>query len=1260
MHIKQLTIYNFRSFEKQPEIHPFSPGCNSVVGRNGSGKSNLFDAVQFVLLSPRFYSLRQEERQALLHEGAGSAAVNAFVEVVFDNSDNRFSMENSDEVVLRRTIGPKKDEFFLQRKRATKTEVSSLLEGAGFSKSNPYFMIQQGKIQDICTMRDNERLALLKSVAGTTVYDEKKQESLTKMEENKNSCDKIAALLADIESRLEELHGEKEELTNYQQLDRKRRAIEYTLYDKELRRARKYLDDLEHDRFEHTDRLSELHKEKKRLEEEIVNVDARLKTKQNTLKRSKTSFKSLEADKTAAVKQVTKLKLQVQELQENINGKESQDQANQKELKVLQKAITKAQNQLKQIKPQHEEASTKLQQMNHELDQTKKQAKGLHAKQGRGSHFQTKAERDAYLQGNIQDLVDSKAEKQAALTDQQQSLANLRRSIKEETLALQQSSEQIDSNKEQQQAFVKTIDAKKKQRVEVQERRQNQWQATGQKEQEYKEARENRGKANAEARKVMPRATAFGLESLERVVREENMIVGEQYFGMLMDNFELTEEKYRTAVEVAAQNSLFHVIVDNDQTAAKLMKRLEDGKLGRVTFLPLNRLHVPAVPSGVGRSKDVKPMLELCLEYRDHVSPAIEHVFNQKLLARSLDAAAECSKTLGMDAITMDGNLAGRKGALTGGFVDTSKSRLKAHYNKKDAEEKLRIAEQQFHKARQDAQVVDQEAANVSQELQRLETKNKDMQRQIKDMEREHDRKKRRIEKNSKQEGKLKEKIPPLELEISGYAADVKRLQDEMKTELTSTLSSEEKQLLVTLKGKEKKLSSDIEQQTDAVYRAGEQRQRLESLLEDNLMKRKQELEGLMPMQEEEDESGFAASSTFKDQILLLEGELEDKNNELDAATRIMQGVESQMEEARQAAEEVKAQKQSAAAELEELKNEDAKNSKEIKEAESRSEKMLMKRHTATEKRESYSSKIQQLGALPPPAEREPYNNKSIQDLMKTLESVNKKLKKYSHVNKKAFDQYVNFSEQRDSLLKRKADLDRGAESVVELIESLDRQKDEAINRTFRGVSAHFKDVFKELVPLGEGELVMRTAIDEGDSDGEDGEKKPKAIDPKNPDVSLYRGVSVKVRFSRVGENFLMSQLSGGQKALVALALIFAIQRCDPAPFYIFDELDQALDSSYRASVAQLIQRQAHSEDNPTQFIVSTFRPELVRVADQCYGISHQSKVSRFHHMDQNDALDFIANLMTEEEGVGEVTTTRKRKNSTRKRKAEEAATTEG
>jgi structural maintenance of chromosome 3 (chondroitin sulfate proteoglycan 6) len=114
-----------------------------------------------------------------------------------------------------------------------------------------------------------------------------------------------------------------------------------------------------------------------------------------------------------------------------------------------------------------------------------------------------------------------------------------------------------------------------------------------------------------------------------------------------------------------------------------------------------------------------------------------------------------------------------------------------------------------------------------------------------------------------------------------------------------------------------------------------------------------------------------------------------------------------------------------------------------------------------------------------------------------------------------------------------------------------------------------------------------------------------------------------------------MSQLSGGQKALVALSIIFAIQRCDPAPFYLFDELDQALDSTYRGAVAAMIQRQANAHQ-ATQFITTTFRPELVSVAAKCYGISLQNKNSNIHALSKSDALSFVADLMNEEEAVGQ------------------------
>ncbi|XP_037558271.1 structural maintenance of chromosomes protein 3-like [Dermacentor silvarum] len=172
MHIKQLIIQGFRSYKEQTCVEPFSPRHNVIVGRNGSGKSNFFYAIQFVL-SDEFSHLRPEQRQALLHEGTGPRVLNAFVEIIFDNSDNRLPVDK-EEVSLRRVIGSKKDQYFLNKKMVTRTDVMNLLESAGFSRSNPTIY---SRINQMATAPDSQRLKLLREVAGTRVYDERREES---------------------------------------------------------------------------------------------------------------------------------------------------------------------------------------------------------------------------------------------------------------------------------------------------------------------------------------------------------------------------------------------------------------------------------------------------------------------------------------------------------------------------------------------------------------------------------------------------------------------------------------------------------------------------------------------------------------------------------------------------------------------------------------------------------------------------------------------------------------------------------------------------------------------------------------------------------------------------------------------------------------------------------------------------------------------------------------------------------------------------
>jgi structural maintenance of chromosome 3 (chondroitin sulfate proteoglycan 6) len=1177
-----------------------------------------------------------------LHEGSGSAAVNAFVEVVFDNSDNRFSMENSDEVVLRRTIGTKKDEFFLQRKRATKQEVQSLLEGAGFSKSNPYFMVQQGKIQSICVMSDTERLRLLQQVAGTTLYEDKKAESLVKMEENSQSIEKINSILSDIDNRLNELQGEKEELTAYQKLDRERKALEYTLYDKELRKARAVLDNVEHQRVDHLKEQGEIYERVKQTHEQIQSAEGNQKVKIEKLKRIHLNRSQMEANKTESLTLKTKLGLQCQELEDQLTLMNDSAKRNDKELAQLEKEIGLTQEAFAEKNSLLKEEEDKLRKTEMERDQAVRTADGLYSRQGRGKQYKSKKQRDASLRKQIQEIEAQKSAKEQELKQQQDSLANIRRQAETNRESIDKKQQDVLEKQQALQMIHKRLEEVQKKRIQLMDVRKDAFKKRESLNELLADLRELQNQTRSNMYRSMPRATAMGLRNLHTVVEQEGLVVGEQYFGMVMENMTLKDPKFQTAIERSAQNALFHVIVDTDATAARLMKRLEQGRLGRVTFLPLNQLRVNR-NTRYPQSNVVAPILQTCIDYDPKVEKAMLHVFDKKLLAKTTEDAAEWSEKVRMDAVTLDGDVCTRRGAMSGGFIEAQKSRLKAFNEKLKAEQDYRATADECRRVDADADQAANNVAKIVEEISKLQHKESQISRMIQSLDSEQTQTQTQVGQNNKQAERLESQIVPvLEREIQSFQFDIARLEEEIGTELTETLSDEDRAQLARLTKAQEDLGETILAQRETVDEIRSERNRLESHLENNLYKRRAELTQVGS--EDDTMTGSTTSKLVHDQKIR---QLEERRLELREATRELEDLESKLQEIRKTEEDLKNEVVDGKNEMERLRNLDIKYARSLEESKRKGESLLGKKSLNIGRRDNYMRKIQELGSLPPDSELRNYKNKSIDALEKSLESVNRKLKNYSHVNKKAFDQYVNFSEKRESLMERKDELDRGAEKVKELVESLDRKKDEAINRTFRGVSKHFTDVFKELVPLGEGELIMRTAIDEqlGDEDDMDTDndgqsQKSKTFNPDNPDVSLYRAVGVKVRFSAVGENYMMSQLSGGQKALVALALIFAIQRCDPAPFYIFDELDQALDSTYRSAVANLIQRQASNQDNPAQFICSTFRPELVNIAKNCYGISHQNKVSSIHYLPKSDALKFIRNLMAEEEAVGEASTT--------------------
>ncbi|KAH7481792.1 hypothetical protein PRIC1_009747 [Phytophthora ramorum] len=1209
MHIKQVVVCGFRSYKDQVAVEPFSKQHNVVIGRNGTGKSNFFDAIRFGLLTSRFANLRPEERQALLHEGSGKHVMSAYVEIIFDNSDGRLPVDDV-EVALRRTIGVKKDEFFLNRKHIPKSDVVHLLESAGFSRSNPYYIVQQGKVNALAVMRERERLELLKEVAGTKVYEDQRTKALKILHETQAQRDKIQEVVSYIEERLSELEEEKEELQEYQQLDREQRALEYTMYEKELQKVRAEIEALDRHRQEEGALATDLHEKLMHVRAEINRIESAHRSRDQDLAQLVEDRKSREDERNGLMEARYKLEMEMKELKEQIRSDGVQRSAVSKEVEVVKREIAAKRARLtNEILPALRQAEQTHDQVARNLQECRAQSEHLIAKQSRKSQFLTQQQRDDYLQREISDIESLVRRKESDTASLRHSTEGLARSIEGSDRTLQEQIEELREHRRRVDAVGAEMLRLKEQRNYLNEERKGKWREENQISYDVRELTKKLNDGENALQSTMAYDVRRGLQAVREM---QGRIRG--IYGPLIDLVRPVDERYCIAADEAAGGSLFHVVVDTDDTAAKIMRELDKKNLGRLTFLPLNRLKVKE-HFDYPHNDDVVALVEK-LEYPAEVRKGVMTAFGKKLLCRDLDACVRYAEQTNMDCLTLDGDMVHRRGALNGGFKDLRRSRTRAMMEVKQAQLDLESVTERARRVNTEAQQADQRVTGVISEIQKLEAEKNRSISAHKNLCDEISRRKNHIHSEKENLAQRERSCELQEREVKDLAAKITSLRSELLTPMQDTLTAVEQELLHSLSAKISLFEAEERDQRQRLEEIRSREEGIKTVLEENLVRRENELarqlgEGIEELAISEREEALKAKQI----------DLEDASRLVDDNNSSLKDIERKIATLQQEITNENVQ-------VDALNGEDVSLSDQIEQEARRAEKVLNKRRRLLKKREDSTKDIRELGTLPI-SELEKFKVLSYQEVIKQFKRRNEKLKKYSHVNKKALDQFMSFNEQRETLLERKREIDDAYSSIEDLIDVLDKRKDEAIFRTFKGVAGFFSEVFRELVPTGEGKMILVGADTDQSNNGTDGGDEESNVD-------TYSGVQIKVNFRGEGDSYLMQQLSGGQKALVALAFIFAIQRVDPAPFYLFDEIDQALDSTHRAAVAALIHRQAHSKDSPAQFITSTFRPELVNIADKFYGIGYQNKISNVYSMAKEESLDFISNIMAEEEGVAE------------------------
>mmetsp|Transcript_39668 Transcript_39668/g.93971 ORF Transcript_39668/g.93971 Transcript_39668/m.93971 type:complete len:1207 (-) Transcript_39668:191-3811(-) len=1192
MHIKFVRIHGFKSYREKTTCGPLSPLHNSVVGYNGSGKSNFFAALRFVL-SDSYSNMRPEERAKLLNEGAGATVVNAFVEIVFDNSDHRLDNEK-DEVTIKRGIGLKKDEYFIDGKHVTKQDISNMLETAGFSKSNPYYIVEQGKVTKITEMSDKLRLELLKEVAGTNVYEEKKEESQKIMKESDAKMAEIIKNMNMIESRLAKLDKEKEELTQYYSLDKERRSLHHALLSQKIRGLHEDLTGIEREKSELKVDTAENDSQQQVLEAKKQELENQLNAVVKDLQRVEREREELVKEEGDRFKDEYNQQEKVNQLVKSLNVSQKQLQGKAQQIQRLQQEITGARQHIHGFEPTLEAAKREAEVITSRFNEADRQLEVLLSIQS-SSQYANKAERDKYLQNEMKTfertLSARKAESKKAEEDKQRIKDSIKKA--EETIAqLKQGMENRKKQREMSAQNQKNFEAKRIDITkEIKELQYQQSQITKNRELAAGECERTLHKIQGAVNQSATRALKF----LDKFVRDNNI---KGYYGPLIDLFDCND-RYTQAVEQSGGGRLHNAVVEDENVASKLVSALHQSKQGRMQFLPIKKLR-PEIPRFPEDASNAQPLIS-CMKFEDKFKPAMLEVFGKTLLCENIEVASTYRKSHSVACVTIDGDKLAKKGSMRGGYLDTNQSKIKLNKQLKELTGKVQTMQNDEGQIAQKIQELRQQETKIISDLHKAQTDSHAVQQAS-------TTDNRRIENENGRIAQDKEDLTAKEDILRKNAVDMAELehrlmalQDQLASPFSDSLTPEQEAKMKTLTEQHTLLQKERQAQSYKASDLERQKKAMENSLNNKIS---QAAELQQEMDSMQDQSG--------------DQDLEVEQLRLQSAKQSAKQCTEQKEAKDVEKNEVKAQKDRVEVELKATKTQLRRQGAEVEGARKKLDQLMDKKNRFMSEMDSAQAQLRELGSLPEAFDK--YKDRSQKQLHDELHRVTEKLKTFKDVNKKALDQFNQFTEQREKFRERKEELEKGADSIRELIRKLDEKKDDAIQTTFRMVSKNFADVFEQIVPGGSGELIMKTS----DAPREDADEDAGNGAGPSRSIRHYVGVSVKVRFAAGGEVHVMRSLSGGQKSVVALAIIFAIQKCDPAPFYLFDEVDANLDPMYRGAVANMISKQKQGDGESTvQFITSSFQPELVQAADKHWLVTH-SGMSRMVVGTLEDQLDIV------------------------------------
>ena len=1169
MYLKSIEVHGFKSFANKI-VFEFHNGITGIVGPNGSGKSNVADAVRWVLGEQRVKQLRGSNMQDVIFSGTESRKPQgyAFVAITLDNADKQLPVDYEEVTVARRLYRSGESEYLINGTVCRLKDVQEMFYDTGIGKEG-YSIIGQGQIDKILSTKPEEARELFDEATGIVKYKKRKKNAERKLEEEKQNLLRVNDILSELEKQLGPLKRQSETAREYLKKRELLKSYDVNLFLIEMDRIKQQQKELEEktvivqNDFEDSKKAYENCKlEYEHIEKEIESLNEGIEEKKTLLTENALLKKQLEgqiavlkAQNSSALNNDHHLQNRKSAIQKETETKNLQKEALWKDKEKLERNLSDMKEVLTEAEENLESVQQRILDLTHSIEFCKNEIIQLlnekASTKGKIQRYDTMLEqvkiRKAEVSSKILRMKTEENENEAGLLDA--------KAIYDEVAS------HIGEYQDRKTSLEQEIEGYVRELKEL-----NRLLEVGQ-------SAYHREASRLESLKnLTERYDGYG-NAIRRVMEQKKNHAG--ILGVVADLFKV-EKNYEIAIETALGGSIQNIVTDNDQTAKAMIQYLKSNKLGRATFLPLTSIRGNNIfnKENVLKETGVIGVAHTLVKTEEKFGVLAKYLLGRTLVVDHIDHAIALQKKYdqSLRIVTLDGESLSPGGSMTGGAFKNSSNLLGRRREIEELEASVlnllkemedRKVQVESVKAKRTAcyGTLDEINDSLSKELVKQNTAKLQLD--------QYEQKRAEFEGNL---GKLRSELTELEIQLKEITENRKDIAEELK-------GSD-----VREKANEMSISRYQEELLECQEKEAGCKEEVEELhLQDVSLRQKKEFnqenirrieEELLHLKEEEETLNETIQSSLEDAKAREEG---------------IVNLQNQMDLLGSTALETEKEKQELTGKKEELlsKNKDFFDKREhLSERIGELDKELYRLGTLKEKaEESLEASVNYMWEEYELSHHEalPMKDEALgdrQELKRNISKIKDEIKQLGNVNMNAIEDYKEISERYEFMNQQRNDLVEAEDMLLHIISELDDGMKKQFTDMFGLIQVEFDKAFKELFGGGKGTLEL--------------------IDPED---ILETGV--RIISQPPGKKLQnMMQLSGGEKALTAIALLFAIQNLKPSPFCLLDEIEAALDDSNVGRFAGYL----HKLTKNTQFIVITHRRGTMAAADRLYGITMQEK----------------------------------------------------